>query len=166
GVYAQGGVVSGGGISVDQAIANQIGANTKFGSLEMGVMTFSGNTILKRMCYRGPNQPLPPENNPSNAFARVFGDFNSDPTAMNQLRAERKSVLDAVLANYGSLRAKLGAADQQKVDAHLSAIRDVENRLTSMSVAACTKPTVGSFDSNQIGEDAYPHNALFGPVGQ
>src|SRR5262249_45700441 len=43
-VYAQGGVVSGGGISVDQAIANQIGANTKFGSLEMGVMTFSGNT--------------------------------------------------------------------------------------------------------------------------
>src|SRR5262249_42489060 len=61
---------------------------------------------------------------------------------------------------------KLGAADQQKVDAHLSAIRDVENRLTSMSVAACTKPMVGTFDGNQIGEDAYPHNALFGPVGQ
>jgi hypothetical protein len=165
-VYAQGGVVAGGGISVDQAIANQIGAGTKLGSLELGVMTFSGNTILKRMCYAGPNQPLPPENNPSNAFARVFGDFSSDPTAMDQLRAERKSVLDAVLGNYNTLRAKLGAADQKKVDAHLSSIRDVENRLTALTAAACSKPTVGTFSTGQIGEDAYPNNALFGPVGQ
>src|SRR6185369_12744591 len=51
--------------------------------------------------------------------------------AMAKLRAERKSVLDAVMDSYQSLAPKLGADDKLKIDSHFANIRDLELRLTN-----------------------------------
>jgi hypothetical protein len=149
-----------GGISVDQAIANVVGTQTKFSSLQFGVQV-QGATVWSRMSYTGPAQPLPPENDPSAAFTRIFGSLGSDPFGIAKLQAQRKSVLDSVIADYSSLNQRLGASDQQRLDAHLTAIRDIETRLSlpgGQLGGSCQMPSMSSLDPN--------NPANFGAIGQ
>ena len=134
----------GNGISVDQAIANAVGAATKFSSIEFGVNCYGAN-VGSRISYRGPAQPIPPENDPQAGFTRMFEDFNADPEAAKRRIAERKIVLDAVGADYQKLLPRVGAADRIKLEAHLAAVRDLEMRLGSEGAAggACAKPELG-----------------------
>jgi hypothetical protein len=145
-----------GGISVDQSIAQKIGATTKFKSVELGVQAKSSGTVWGYTSYSGSNQPLPPENNPANVFSRVFADVGADQSALARIAAERRSVLDAVSASYSSLSPKLGATDKQKLDLHLSQIRDLETRLTATSDvgASCAKPAAPTLQYNN--NDKFP----------
>ena len=117
-----------GGISVDQRIAQEIGQGTRFQSLELGVQV-GGADNRGRMCYAGADAPLPPEDDPSRVFARVFADFGRDPDELARTRAHRKSVLDRVAGRYQRLSTALGTDDRRKLEAHLSAIREIETRL-------------------------------------
>jgi len=132
------------GISVDQAIADVVGGGTKFRSLEFGVGV-AGATPFSRISYRGPAQPIPPENDPMAAFERIFGDLNNPPEMQARRIAERHLVLDAVAADYERLLPKLGANDRLKLEAHLAAVRDIEMRLDSEGVGGglCNQPVLG-----------------------
>ncbi|MDC0672827.1 DUF1552 domain-containing protein [Nannocystis radixulma] len=132
------------GISVDQAIADVVGDQTKFRSLEFGVYVYGAN-VGSRISYRGPAQPIPPENDPTAAFNRIFADLESDPEAQMRRIAERKIVLDAVAADYQRLVKKVGAADRIKLEAHLAAVRDIEMRLETGGTigGACEPPMLG-----------------------
>jgi hypothetical protein len=149
-----------GGISVDQVIANEIGKDTKFKSLELGVQTGGGGNVWAYSNYTAANQPLPPDNNPASVFTRVFASVGTDNSAMLRLQAERKSVLDAVVQNYTRLNPRLGTSDKAKLDAHLTNIRDLETRLTATATAgaACKKPLAPTID--------YKSNANFPAVGK
>ncbi len=135
----------GGGISIDQHIANQIGGSSKFKSLELGVQVFSAD-IWSRMCYAAANRPIPPEDDPYAAFARIFGDLGADPLGLEKRRTLRHSVLDTVGDDYARLTTKLGADDRAKLDAHLTAIRDIEVRLDTGGQlgGACQRPNMGT----------------------
>jgi hypothetical protein len=117
-----------GGLSIDQAVANEVGKTTKLKSLELGVQVH-GATVWSRMSYIGPNQPVPPENDPTKVFERLFGDMSISPVDLLKRERRRKSVLDLVLGEYAALSPKLDAFDRQKLEAHLDAIREVEKRL-------------------------------------
>ncbi len=112
------------GPSIDQHLAHApgIGDQTRFPSIELGVGVQIAN-VYARMSYAGARQPIPPEDDPLAAFSRLFG--NASP----ELREKRRSVLDSVTADYAALDAKLGGADRRRVDAHLTAIREIENGL-------------------------------------
>lgn len=143
-----------GGISIDQAIANQIGATSKFKSLEFGVQSGTGN-ITNYSSHRGAGQPNPMTDDPAVMYTRIFGSFTAptggagtgpDP-ALVKLMNERKSVLDAVLGSYDSLvqGAKVSALDRAKLDAHATSIRSLERQLlvppsTTVSSLSCAKP--------------------------
>ncbi|WP_224242184.1 DUF1552 domain-containing protein [Hyalangium gracile] len=132
----------GGGISVDQEIANKVGQNDRFPSLLFGVQT-GGANIWSRMSYSGPGTPLPPEDNPRGMFDRIFANFNTDPQGLAELRFRRQSVLDSTKDDFLRLKTRLGGTDLQKVDAHLESIRDIERRLDLEATApgaACVKP--------------------------
>jgi Protein of unknown function (DUF1552) len=149
------------GISVDQAIANAIGGDTKFKSLELGVEAGSSGTVWGYTAYAGANQPLPPDNNPASVFNRVFASTPADTGAVARQQAERKSVLDAVKQSYTHLNPRLGAADRAKLDEHLTNVRDLETRLTAVAAggAACVKPSApGTID--------YKSNASFPAVAK
>ncbi|MFZ6182471.1 DUF1552 domain-containing protein [Nannocystis pusilla] len=135
------------GISVDQAIADAVGHETKFRSLEFGVHVYGAN-VGSRISYRGPAQPIPPENDPTAAFDRIFGDLESDPAAQARKIAERKIVLDAVADDYQRLVKKVGAADKLKLEAHLDAVRDIAMRLDTGGTigGACQPPVLGAVD--------------------
>ncbi|MEM9462428.1 MAG: DUF1552 domain-containing protein [Myxococcota bacterium] len=129
----------GGGISVDQYVANAIGNDTPYKSLEFGVQT-QGATVWSRMSYAGSNQPIAPEDSPDAMFDRLFADLNVDSSQLDKIKAERQSVIDLVKGDLDSLMARHGSsADRLKMEAHLDSIRAVEQR-NQAEVPTCEIP--------------------------
>lgn len=145
----------GGGPSIDQFIAGEIAKDviTKFRSLELGVQVKSSN-IWSRMSYSAADQPVPHREDPNQNFVDLFSDLNEDPFELELIKSKRQSVLDAVIADYESFNKKLGQADRQRLDQHLTAVRALEQRLSATSNfgEACEIPEVtmptGDFQSN------------------
>jgi hypothetical protein len=128
------------GVSVDQVAAMHIGAETRFGSLELGCddSRTVGNcdsgyscAYTNSLAWRGPTTPMPPETNPRLVFERMFGDIDTSlPADVRARRLRyRRSILDLVGERTASLSADLGAADKRKLDEYLASIRDVEQRI-------------------------------------
>jgi len=131
------------GISVDQRIANVIGASSPVASLQLGVRA-TENDVQGRISYSGPGMPLPPLGTPLDVYKRVFENFlppatSPDENAAKALLAQRKSVLDAVAGEFAALNSRLSSSDRQTLDAHLTLVRDVERRL-SLGIGHCAKP--------------------------
>ncbi len=116
-----------GGRSIDQLVADKLGDNSRFRSLQIGVSQESfGGSIQKNMSWSGPNRPLPPEEIPHRLFDRLFG-------AHDQGWIKRKrSLLDAVQQDAKLLGKDLPREDQQRLDEHLSSIRDLERAVASL----------------------------------
>ena len=129
-----------GGASIDQLIAGKIGGSTRFRSLQVGVCQEShGESIHRNMTWAGYERALPPELIPHNLFDRVFG-------AKEQGWIDRKrSVLDAVRDDFDDLQSGLGKADQQRLDEHLSSVRDLERAIVSLppEYAKAEEPELG-----------------------
>jgi hypothetical protein len=126
-------------ISIDQVVANEIGKHSRFQSLELGVYVFGAN-VGSRISYRGPAEPLPPENDPRAAFERLFSDPAEDPAVRAHRIARRKSVLDSVSKRYDKLMPRLGSTDRQKLQQHLTALREIEQRLDATDGSQCAAP--------------------------
>jgi hypothetical protein len=133
----------GGGISLDQRLALEIGQANKFPSLELGVQVQYSN-VSSRISYLGPGQPVPPDDDPWHVFARVFTDLTTDPDVLAKLKAERKQVLDLVRGDYSALLGQVGYDDRQKLDAHMTAIADIQKHLDTVGTVggACQIPTI------------------------
>lgn len=116
-----------GGRSIDQLIADKLGDNSRFRSLQIGVSQESfGGSIQKNMSWSGPNRPLPPEEIPHRLFDRLFG--ARDQGWMNR----KRSILDAVQQDARLLSKNLPREDEQRLDEHLSSIRDLERAVASL----------------------------------
>tara|TARA_R110002096_G_scaffold433887_5_gene653892 strand:- start:3173 stop:4540 length:1368 start_codon:yes stop_codon:yes gene_type:complete len=146
----------GGGISVDQRIAQAIGADHPFGSLEFGVQVGSPN-IWSRMSYAGPGQPVPPENSPYANFDRIFADLSVDPATLDSIRARRGTVLDFVNDDFKRLQDRVSTADKQHLERHATSIRDIEQRLGNIADIGeqCAPPELGVPMSLELREN-YP----------
>jgi len=130
------------GISLDQAIANHISGDTKFKSLNLGARTDNGTVFS----YYGVDQPALQENDPQAVFDRVFAEVAPpDTSAIDRMRAERKSVLDAALAEITDLNQKVSQADRVKLQNYFDSIREVESRLDSVAGGlSCGRPKIAS----------------------
>jgi hypothetical protein len=125
------------GPSIDQEIAGVIGSETRFPSLELGVQ--STTTILEpmptRMCYRGTRgdaKSLPPEDDPQTVFSRLFMDAGDSVDTIDTLRRQRKSVIDFVVGDFERLQPRVSMADRQKLDRHLTTVREFELSLENL----------------------------------
>lgn len=141
--------------SIDQLIANKIGTDTPFKSLEVGVCTArptAKSPLYFNVSWRGANAPNPANFDPRSVFMRLFGAGSpgagvgkpstpTSPTAPSPaegagLTDVRKSVLDAVGEDAQALAARIGSEDRQRLDKHLEAIRSLEKRLGQTTGAA------------------------------
>jgi hypothetical protein len=129
------------GVSVDQEVVKTVGQGTVIPSLELGVHALD-NDVQGRIAYSGPGQPLPPINDPLSLYTRLFSNLDvSAGSELERLRANRQSVLDAVQDQFAAINLTLSAEDRQKLDAHLTLVRDVERRLTmSPPTGECAAP--------------------------
>ena len=116
-----------GGPSIDQLLAAKIGTKSRFRSLQIGVAQEShGENVHRNMSWAGYDRALPPEMIPQNLFDRLFGVKNEAWVG------RKKSVLDLVKADVSDLEPSLGAADKQRLDEHLTSVRDLERAVASL----------------------------------
>ena len=134
------------GMSADQHVAQAVGDNTKFPSLELGIERGgqSGNCDSGYSCayssnlsWRGESTPNAKEIDPKLVFERLFG--GNDPKELAAARAKRelynKSILDFVTEDAKGLNKTLGQGDQRKLDEYLSSVREVEQRIEKARAA-------------------------------
>lgn len=120
-----------GGPSIDQVVANEIGDNTFLSSIQLGVskrVSKNEGPTMQFMSHKGTEQPLPPTYNPKTAFATLFGGEALD----ERVRANRLNVLDAVLEDAKALKAKVGVNDQQRIDAHLESVYELQEQINDI----------------------------------
>jgi hypothetical protein len=127
------------GISIDQEIANAIGDRTKFRVLNLGVQTTEPSYP---MLSTGPGAMFLPESSPRRSFDRLFADISAEPSELDRVRAERRSILDLVGQEVSVIRCELGSEDRPRLDAHLESIRELERSLSFNASVACTPPVL------------------------
>ncbi len=140
------------GISLDQHLANALGNDTVFKSLELGAQV-EGSNNRHRISYAGSNTPLPPDDNPLSVFDRLFGNLagaaDDKEATLRRLR-RRQSVLDFVKDDLLRMQQQLGADEKERLEAHLDAVRDVEKRL-EVPTQTCEYPSVpGQLEHKKI----------------
>jgi hypothetical protein len=127
------------GISIDQILAKQLGKQTQLASLELSLESTESAgacdpgyscAYTSTISWRGPETPLPMENNPRAVFERLFGDDGStDPAARLARMQQQRSVLDSITQKVASLQRGLGNGDRSKLGEYLESVRDVERRI-------------------------------------
>ncbi len=142
------------GPSLDQVLAEHVGGATRFRSLQLqGFQEFDGQHVYNSISFGRDSTRIPFERNPAAVYGRLFGDFASgeSPEALAAL-ARKKSLLDYLIKDVSAMRARLAGPEQQKLDAHLTALRDVERRLAGAGLT-CSKPAAPpSFGLDKLGD--------------
>ena len=133
----------GGGISVDQYIANQMVASGYQGipSLSLGVFVNSTG----HLSWKGAGQVVLPNDNPYNVFSTYFAgklptSYGSDAGApasppdagASKSQAIGKSILDYVLADLNRFSNTVGSADKITIQNHMQSVRDMEQTLAGV----------------------------------
>ena len=150
----------GSGQSIDQYLAQRLDPPTTFKSLQLGVHV-RDTEVRARISYSASNQPIPPREDPKDVFKALFGAATpsmpgvSDP-ALERLWAQRKSVFDLNAAETNRVMQLVGREDRVKLEAHLAAMRDVEQRLVGTpgasgggsSGTSCSPPTLTDVNLN------------------
>ncbi|MCB9663976.1 MAG: DUF1552 domain-containing protein [Alphaproteobacteria bacterium] len=131
------------GPSLDQVLADAIGRDTRYRSLEVAVQPGG-----QGRSYRGPNLPNPAESDPATLFERLFGPSFRAPGedgVVDPRLALRRSVLDAVLQDAAELSPRLGSEDRVRLEQHLDGVRELEVRIARLAedppqLDACVRP--------------------------
>jgi hypothetical protein len=145
--------------SVDQIIASKLPKETAFQSYQFGVHCFfaaDGDITSKiknnnpYIIHKGPGAKVPSQCDPAKMYDQLFAGVNmggvGDTMNMDRLRAERRSILDALKGDFADLETKLGREDKLKVASHLDSVREIERRLDSggaRMVGAIARPDGG-----------------------
>jgi len=126
-------------VSMDQLVAKEVGGQTRFPSLELGLEDArqSGDcdsgyscAYTNNLAWRSETQPLPPILDPRALFERLFGNGQVlSPEARARQSLYRRSILDFVIDDTKKLESGLGPTDRRKLDEYLSSIREVERQI-------------------------------------
>jgi hypothetical protein len=125
------------GVSIDQTIASRLALTTPVRTLELGTQS-GGSHPASRMIYTGPAEPRQPLDHPSLAWEQVFRDATQPEPDTSQL-ARRTAILDTVIDDLHSLSPTLGASDRRRLDAHATALAEIEAGLAPIE-SACELP--------------------------
>ncbi len=128
------------GPSIDQVIASRLAASTRFRSLELGVQTSISQAAF-RTIYSGPRTALNPQTDPRAVFDSLFAGINADAARLARIRFQKQSVIDVNKAEVEALMRRAGAHDRAKLEAHLTALRDLERQLAATTSSTCQVPT-------------------------
>jgi hypothetical protein len=158
-LLSQGGQPWGGGPSVDQILARAWNVDT----LTLAVLASAfephpkpGFDHRESFSYLGAETIKHPRKDPRAVFDFLFpptGPGISDPETLRR----RASVLDVVAGNLGEVSQRLGTEERAKLDFHLTAIRDVERRVTNTCGIPPNRPPdyLAMDPTAEVSTDAY-----------
>lgn len=134
------------GVSADQVMAQQIGLQAPFRSLEMtcDVVLNVGSCDTDYACvyqhnlsWSSPTSPVTPEVNPRHLFERLFGAGTPSERARNLVirRQQKASILDFLKHERVDLAMDASARDKEKLEQYYSGVRDIEQRIEAAESA-------------------------------
>jgi len=139
------------GITVDQLIANKIGQDTPFPSLELATEDFTGwiggcdtaysCAYMNTISWKNATTPLPMEINPRVVFERMFGRPGTRTQRLTRMQ-ENKSILDSVREDVADLEKKLGTKDRTRLEDYLDNLREIEQRIQKAEKQVSTSVTL------------------------
>ena len=152
------------GISLDQYIASSLNDGGRPAlNLHVGYRYEGTNGVVS---YLGANQPAVGENNPWLAYQDLMGLSNLDEAALMRLTARRESVLDLVEQDFARLKSiNLSTADRDKLDKHLTAIRDLETDMGEAGLIPCTLPDARAMEIQAVDGQAFDSDEMYKTVG-
>ncbi len=112
-------------ISLDQVMANEVGHETRFRSLSLGI------NDVRSLSYTQAGVEIPTIKDAAELYKQMF--LQGDRKAMEaQLaRLQRKeSILDVVMGQSSDLSKRVSASDRERIDQYQTAVRSLEQRLT------------------------------------
>lgn len=145
--------------SLDQYVAKDTPfyntGKPRFSSLVLGVSParFHNYGHWNAISYNGPDSLNLPVMDPGQLYDLLF----SVPTDIVAV-TRRAALLDAVMEDGKSLRARLGAADRQRLDAHLEHLNQVQHRL-ELTGQICVTPA-----KPQVNEDLITKTGIMGDL--
>lgn len=147
----------GNGESIDQYLSRTVGSGMPWRHLYLGAQaTINGASGDKHISYYAPGQSIAPQDDPRVAFDLLFGagaGGTGTGTGGVPVDPVQASVIDGVLADMNALRSKLGSVEKTKLDLHLDALFEVEQRIKGLGqaepVVSCESPAI---DTAQIGD--------------
>jgi hypothetical protein len=122
----------GGGPSIDQVLKGAIAPRVLFPTLNCGVLAADvgqKNGHRGSFSYLGPGQQLPTQTDPYRLYAALFP--RTDRSSAMRMLARKQSVLDHAAEDLTALSARVGPTERRKLDAHATALREHEHRLTA-----------------------------------
>jgi hypothetical protein len=136
------------GPSVDYVIANAVNPGTdgaRRPPLNLMVGKLANYKGLDYISYSEGGQAVAAINNPWNAYSAFMNLNSTDPdagAAQMRILQRRQSVLDLVQTQFDDLkRGPLSSDDKQKLDAHFTAIREIETGMGTTGIS-CLEPAV------------------------
>lgn len=157
------------GPSLDTKVADVIGKNSRFRSLEISL---SGS----RNSYSTPGGTTknPSEGSPVALYSRIFGPDFKDPNAAeftpDPMVMARRSVLSYVTDQRQNIAKQVGAADREKLDRYFTSLREIEHQLElEMQKPAPLEACVAAHEPAEakpgtVVTDAEVNNRLFGAL--
>lgn len=118
-------------ISADQVIAQHLGQETRFSSIQLNSTdgSSSGHGPGLSLAWDQRGKPVAGQDDPVQVFHKLF---SADDLPLEQRQAaiaENRSVLDAVLTEAKRVQRGLSKTDTDKLDEYFQGIRDIETRL-------------------------------------
>lgn len=144
-----------GGPSLERVAAELSGSDAPFTSLAVSAnaqASYDSNghssACFANVSWSSAEQPVPAEKDPALLFQRLFGDGTPQAAIDAEERAARRhSVMDHVKGELDRLRPRLGTGDKERLDAHLQAVREVEQRI-DVTVACEVPPAPAGYPTD------------------
>ncbi len=116
-------------VSVDQAVADLIGGETRFPSL---VFQAGQNLNFSQISWDANGLPVEQLDSPRAIFNRLF-QIDENAPEQKRILAEDRSILDVMLGQARSMEKRLGVRDREKLDEYLTSVREVEKTVRRQS---------------------------------
>ena len=148
----------------DQYVADKIGGNTRFKSLQytsgepgVGDRTDNGAASIFTQCisWASSSHSLSPNTSLRSAFDQLFGANSgfTPPTGGNPAAptGSLPSILDALTKDASRLKNALGTSDQQRLEQYFEGLRDIERRIQTTSPVGSASCDPSSYDRRENG---------------
>jgi hypothetical protein len=146
------------GPTFDQVIVDRLaqrGLATQLPKLHLGVQSNIDLTYQRNCFFRAAGQPAALEFSPARAAGLVFGK-PAGAADSARVRAEKRSMLDFVMADLARFRRTVGRDDQVKIDAHLASIRELDDYWARLRPVDCGAASQKTYPADDKG---YPNGA-------
>jgi Protein of unknown function (DUF1552) len=130
------------GTTIDQLVAQKIGQETTFPSLEIATEDHSSElgscggdyacSYMNTISWRTPTTPNPMELNPRVLFERMFGGDGSTAAQRVARLRDNLSILDGVTESVRDLSKGLDAKDKSRLGDYMENLREIERRIAKV----------------------------------